>query len=401
VVKDDLYHHQKDFAKYIERELNKLYTEDREKVRDFLYELVAKGYSFARVNRYMFSICSQARSLGKPYTSVNESDIKAWLLKFQNSDYSDWTKYTVLIQIRKFLRWLGKEKEAAWIKPRSPKHNKLPEEILTEEEIKRLAEAAYTTRDKAFILALYDSGLRIGEFLPLKLKHVQFYKYGAELRVEGKTGQRRVRIIASTIALQKWIEEHPAKNDPEAYLWCKIPTPNNPKFKINHLSYFFINRLLKDLAEKAGIKKKVNPHAFRHARATFMARHLTEAQMKEYFGWKQSSDMAAIYVHLSGRDVDNSILKIYGINDAETSQEPVLKLEKCPRCNEPNDPASKFCYKCGLPLDKDNFLVKNEDSLEERLEKMEDQMKVLAEVKQILSDIKLIKAIAEVNANKE
>ncbi len=44
--------------------MNKLFPEDREKVKEFLPELIAKGYSFARVNRYMYSICSQAKSLG-------------------------------------------------------------------------------------------------------------------------------------------------------------------------------------------------------------------------------------------------------------------------------------------------------------------------------------------------
>ena len=34
--------------------------------------------------------------------------------------------------------------------------------------------------------------------------------------------------------------------------------------------------------------------------------------MKEYFGWTQASDTAAVYVHLSGRDVDSALLKLAG-----------------------------------------------------------------------------------------
>lgn len=44
----------------------------------------------------------------------------------------------------------------------------------------------------------------------------------------------------------------------------------------------YANRLkqrLRRIAKRAGIKKKVNPHSFRHARATFLANLLTEAQM--------------------------------------------------------------------------------------------------------------------------
>ena len=104
---------------------------------------------------------------------------------------------------------------------------------------------------------------------------------------------------------------------------------NNPKWKNQHLSYSFIHRLLRELAAKAGIKKKVNPHAFRHARATLMARHLKDPEMRQFFGW--------------GRKVDNSVLGIYGIKEAKESQEPTLRVQGCPRCQELNDPASRFC----------------------------------------------------------
>jgi len=39
--------------------------------------------------------------------------------------------------------------------------------------------------------------------------------------------------------------------------------------------------------------------------------------VKKYFGWNQASKMAAIFVHLSGRDVDNVLLKVYGIENHE------------------------------------------------------------------------------------
>jgi len=386
MVAEDLYKHRRYFELRLDRELGKLFPEDREKVREFLSELIARGYTFARVNRYMYTICTQAERLGVPYSKATEGDIKAWLVRLQKTKYSPWTKHTVLVQVRAFLKWLGKDDLAKWIKPQNPKRGKLPEEILTEEDIRRIAEAAYTTRDRAFVLALYESGCRIGEFLPLKLKHVAFDRYGAVLRLDGKTGTRRVRIVGAAVALQRWIEEHPQKGNPDAYLWCRLPTPNNPKWVNRHLSYQVACRILRELAAKAGVKKRVSPHAFRHARATHLAKILTEAQMKEYFGWVQDSDMAATYVHLSGRDVDNAILGAYGIKEAEESSKPQLLPRTCPRCNETNDPASRFCQRCGLPLDK-SFLVE-EGSLEERLARLEEELRTLAEVKDALAEIR-------------
>jgi hypothetical protein len=41
--------------------------------------------------------------------------------------------------------------------------------------------------------------------------------------------------------------------------------------------------------------------------------------MKKLFGWVQASKMAAIYVHLSGRDVDHAILELYRIKPLENA----------------------------------------------------------------------------------
>ena len=109
--------------------------------------------------------------------------------------------------------------------------------------------------------------------------------------------------------------------------------------------------MLKEVARKAGINKAVNPHRFRHSRATHLANKLTEAQMCEFFGWVQGSDMPSTYVHLSGRDVDNAILRIYGKVSREEVEEE-LKTKVCLRCGKENSPEAEFCCRCGLPLDE-------------------------------------------------
>ncbi len=106
---------------------------------------------------------------------------------------------------------------------------------------------------------------------------------------------------------------------------------------------------LHKIARRAGLKKPVNPHNFRHSRATYLAQFLTEAQMKEYFGWVRDSDMAARYVHLSGKQMDDAILKLYGLKKEE-KKEDILKPLKCPRCGHVNDVTFEYCEKCWLPL---------------------------------------------------
>lgn len=217
-----------------------------------------------------------------------------------------------------------------------------------------MAEAANCLRDKAFIMALYESGCRIGEILSLRMKNVSFDEYGAILRVTGKTGDRRVRIIMAAPVLGSWIDNHPAKKDPEAALWPQSATNYSDTQK--YLRYGSIYVLIKSLAEKAGIRKRIHAHLFRHFRATALANKLTESQMKEYFGWTQGSEMASTYVHLSGRDVDSALLQVYSLKD-KIVEEVKLNIKTCLRCKEKNSPSQSFCGKCGNPLDEKNLLV--------------------------------------------
>jgi hypothetical protein len=278
------------------------------------------------------------------------------------------------------LRHLGKEPK--WLKSSNGISSKvLPEEILSEDEIKKMGNASYTDRDRAFVLSLYESGCRIGEFLPLRFKHLNFDKHGVVIRVTGKTGSRRIRLVFSTLSLQRWIANHPQRDNKDAFLWCKIPAPYNGRFENKPISYSFVSKILRELADRGGIKKRVNPHAFRHARATFMARHLKEPEMREFFGWGSDSEMPSIYVHLSGRDVDNSVLSIYGIKEGAKSQEPVLKIHECPRCKDPNDPAAVFCYRCGLPFKEEG--IEAENKLESVVVEL---LKVIAETNPIIKD---------------
>ena len=80
--------------------------------------------------------------------------------------------------------------------------------------------------------------------------------------------------------------------------------------------------------------------------------------MKEYFGWVQSSDMASVYVHLSGRDVDEAILHLHGIDSEETKNEKFI-ARNCPECKTANSPSSQTCTKCGSMLKESDRPSKN------------------------------------------
>jgi len=347
-MKVDIHGYEKRAKREFER-LNEIREEDRNDILKFKKQLLAEGITYGRIMKYLYTLRSISSMLNKPFRKVNKDDMVELVGKIEsNEKYSEWTKSDFKKMLKRFYKWLsdGEEypKEVKWIKT-SIKNNKiLPEKILTKEEVERLAEATENLRDRAFILVLYSSGCRIGELLPITIKDIQFDDYGCIILVSGKTGPRRVRIIDYTKDFVRWLDSHPLKDNPNAFVWVK----NNGKNEM--LSYASISSMLRRSKRKSGITKKVNPHAFRHARATRLSKNLSEAVMKEHFGWTQSSKMAAVYNHLSGKDVDEALLKLRGFKPKKGEVKSIT-TKNCLKCGEINSILSQFCKKCNSPLD--------------------------------------------------
>jgi integrase len=261
--------------------------------------------------------------------------------------YSDSTKETRKVSFKKFLKWNKSYELHEKIKCKRLKGQKLPEDIKGKEEILKMIEAGTNSRDRAIIACFYESGARRGEQLAVKVKNVELDEYGAVITFpEGKTGARRVRLVFSAPYLREWLEDHPRKEDREASLWCTLDKRAAP------ISVTGLVNVFNRCGEKAGIEKKVNPHSFRHDRATHLAANFTEQQLKVFLGWSPTSTQPATYVHLSGKNLDDAVLNMYGIKKDQEGPE-FLKPGVCPRCRELTAVNANFCLKCGMPLDKE------------------------------------------------
>ena len=365
---------------------------DKNEINDFINHLLAKNLSKGRVIKYTTHLIVLARlaitSAGKSLGNLDRKDIESMVAKINSADYSPYTNHDYKIVLRKYFQWLKGynedehqfPEEVRWIKPAYKKLGLLPEALITEEELRKLAEAAENLRDRALILVHYDGGLRIGETLSLNRRHVTFDKHGALLIVDGKTGTRRVRIIASVPALAEWMSVHPCRDDPDSALWVGIGTTGRNK----PLLYNGARMMLKRLVKKAGLNKRVYTHLMRHSRATELANHLTESQMDSFLGWVQGSKRTATYVHLSGRDVDNALLEMNGIKPDENERKPLaLRLVKCPRCGKDIGSNAQYCPSCGMLLDQKTAMLYEEERT--RADEIMDKLMQDEEVKSIMA----------------
>lgn len=284
-----------------------------------------------------------------PADEITKKDIEDYIV-YRRKNNKPKTVHNDIVDMRLFFKWLKPEcNYFDDIKTTAPR-NRLPvEQLVTPDDVMSLVTACQSQRDRAIIMLTWDSAGRLGEVLGLNVGSVQFDQYGAVIIVDGKTGQRRIRLIDSVPDLQAWLNMHPCRDDPKAPLFVTNRKYGDAPRQLDHHT---VQNLFKTLARRAGIKKNVHPHALRHGRLTDLVKKgFSEMELRIIAGWEDNSDMPAIYVHLSGADVENKILEKNGlIKENEDTQAPPTKPKECPRCRTNNAPDAKYCMTCSMVL---------------------------------------------------
>jgi hypothetical protein len=87
-----------------------------------------------------------------------------------------------------------------------------------------------------------------------------------------------------------------------------------------------LEKLVKRTAKRSGITKRVHPHAFRHARATFLLiAGYKPSIIKRMLGWKPNSPLLdSTYGHLTDRDTRKEILEKHGMEMPEAPKDEGL-----------------------------------------------------------------------------
>ncbi len=149
-------------------------------------------------------------------------------------------------------------------------------------------------RNKAILETMYSCGLRVSEVVNLKIS--QLYLDVGFIRVIGKGDKERLIPIGSSAI--KFITIY--KNDIRIHADVKkgnedVLFLNNRGSKLSRIMIFYI---IKDLALKAGIKKIVSPHTFRHSFATHLVEGGADLRAVQEMLGHVSITTTEIYTHL-------------------------------------------------------------------------------------------------------
>lgn len=149
-------------------------------------------------------------------------------------------------------------------------------------------------RNKAILELMYSCGLRVSEIVNLKIS--QLYFDAGFIRVIGKGDKERLVPVGKTAVkyvkiYQKDIRVHiPVKKGNEDILFLNK--------RGSGLSRVMIFLIIKDLAKKAGIRKSVSPHTFRHSFATHLVEGGADLRAVQEMLGHESITTTEIYTHL-------------------------------------------------------------------------------------------------------
>jgi integrase/recombinase XerD len=347
-----------DLRQQLTKELERLNREDipddaKARIREFAGEIAAQGFSVPRQYFYMVRLRLVARMLGRRFLSPTREDIRDTLFRLTMAGYAPSTFCDIKAVIKRFYRWHLRERSASddivgWINIAKGRERRYPQAIISSDEFNRMLRACRTVRDRALISLLYDSGCRISEILTLRVRDVTFDEYGTTIVVTGKTGTRRVRLFGTSVThLKRWISAKHPKDGGDSFVFNDGKGLNGGH---GPMRYHQALQVVRRAARNAGIGRTVNPHLFRHTRATLLAQHIPEAPLEIQMGWVHGSSMTRVYVHISEADMDRIILGAYGISVKEGRQTLEIPVARCIGCGEFNPLKAKYCWKCDRVL---------------------------------------------------
>ena len=350
-------------------ERKNIIRENRELILEYNRMQKAMGHSLAHQHKCLFCLMKVAELTDKSLLSLDRNAVESLVIKINQFQVSEKTKGLLKQTLKTFVKVMNKGKvpeSYEWVSTKIPR-NKIkrisPTELVSREEQERILQSCENLRDKCLISMLFDTAMRIGEALNVKLGDISSDDNGFLIQVrETKSTQRTVRVKNSTSFLSIWLNQHPSKDNPDAYLFP------NPRGGV--LGYNAARKVIQVAQKKAGVKH-FKVHMTRHTRITELLKEGVPLPLVSKYVGATEKVILDSYSHLCYTDIDKHLLS------AEES-----KTQNCLKCGFPNSLEASYCVKCGAILKLNDLLsafelmVRKVNDLEEKVGQMYGKSKL-------------------------
>ena len=271
------------------------------------YLKLEKSLSQNSVAAYINDISKLALFLEDNYDTMSPENVKlehlrSFLEFLNNNGVSPRTQARTISGIKSFFKYLLIE-EKVLSDPTSlleaPKIGRKLPVVLSMEEIDSIIGGVDLSkpegqRNKAMLETLYSCGLRVSELVNLKLTNL-FFEQGF-LKVEGKGEKERLVPISKSaiVEITKYLSEKRKL--------LKVSKESENVLFLNRrgkrLSRVMVFTIIKNLAAKVDLDKKISPHTFRHSFATHLVNGGADLRAVQEMLGHESILTTEIYTHL-------------------------------------------------------------------------------------------------------
>ena len=261
------------------------------------------------INKLMGFLDENFKRLTPEKVRINH--LRSFIENINDRGVSPRTQARTISGIKSFFKYLlieGKINSDPTTLLESPKIGRKLPDVLSMEEIDLIIDGvdlnkAEGQRNKAMLETLYSCGLRVSELVNLKVTNL-FFDQGY-IKVEGKSEKERLVPVSS-----KAIEEITKYLQGYRKTLKISPESENVLFlnrRGKKLSRVMIFTIIKNLAEKVNLNKKISPHTFRHSFATHLIRGGADLRAVQEMLGHESILTTEIYTHLDRDYLKNTI----------------------------------------------------------------------------------------------
>ncbi|MGQ0550788.1 MAG: tyrosine-type recombinase/integrase [Armatimonadota bacterium] len=267
----------------------------------FLLSRTVSGCTARTCELYRTVLARFARAVADSLEACSPLAVQGYLSRLREAVRPP-TAHLHFSKLRAFFRWCVEsdvlsESPVRGLTMKTPKT--LPR-VPEDDHVRRLLlacdeEVFEGRRNRALVALLADSGLRIGEALRLRIEDLNFAARTVNVRA-GKGQKDGVGFFGAEAAqhLRAWLGKR-RNAHPEDYLFCDR---GGRSLTRNHALH-----ILHRLSDRAGLTRRIGPHALRHYAATSILRQTGDLELVRQVLRHESLAMALRYAHLTKPDV--------------------------------------------------------------------------------------------------
>ena len=250
-------------------------------------ELKIRGFSKRTVESYGYHSKNFMNFIKKEPNQVTEDEAKKYLAYLMSErKYSSRSVNLALSSLKFFYNEILQN--SAFNAVKAPKLEKKLPTVLTKDEIKKLLNAVNNPKHRLLIEFMYSSGLRVSECVNLKIDDLDLTEKMGKIK-HGKGNKERYIILSNNLIHHF--------ND---YILKKKDNSQNI-FSVNGrpITVRQAQKVVKENAKKAGIKKRVFCHALRSSFATHLLESGTDIRVIQELLGHSDLSTTQIYTKVS------------------------------------------------------------------------------------------------------